>query len=91
MTAAPKRRAIRTKANKKTPAKRAAPSRQSSKLDQLVNALRTPKGATLADLMKLTGWQAHTVRGFISIAGSKQGLKIESFRSEDKERTYRIA
>ena len=46
---------------------------------------------TLAEIMKFTGWQAHTVRGFISIAGSKQGLKIESVRGEDKQRTYRIA
>ena len=40
---------------------------------------------------RLTGWQAHTVRGFISIAGSKQGLKIESFRNDDKARTYKVS
>jgi hypothetical protein len=41
--------------------------------------------------MEATAWQAHTVRGFISLAMKKQGLKIESFRGEDKQRTYRIS
>jgi hypothetical protein len=90
MAAAPKRRTVRTKANKKTTPKRAAPSRQSSKLDQVVNALRTPKGATIADLMKLTGWQMHSVRG--AIAGAlkkKRGLKVIS-EKVGEERVYRI-
>ena len=50
----------------------------------------SPQVHLLVDAMKHTGWQAHTVRGFISIAGSKQGLKIESSRGEDKVRTYRV-
>ena len=53
--------------------------------------LRRPKGATLQEIMKTTGWQAHTVRGFVSGALiEKQGLKVASFRSENKERTYRV-
>jgi len=53
--------------------------------------MRRAKGVTLAEIMEGTGWQAHTVRGFISAAlGKKMGLKVESFRSEDKERTYRV-
>jgi len=35
--------------------------------------------------------QAHTVRGFVSILGSKGGEKIESSKHSDGERTYRIA
>jgi hypothetical protein len=46
---------------------------------------------TLAQIREATGWQAHTVRGFVSILGSKGGEKIESFRSAAGERTYRIA
>jgi Protein of unknown function (DUF3489) len=39
----------------------------------------------------MTGWQAHTVRGFVSgTLIKKLGLKIESFRNEAKERCYRI-
>ena len=32
--------------------------------------------------MKTTGWQKHTVRGFISILGSKGGVKVTSTRRE---------
>jgi hypothetical protein len=49
------------------------------------------KGATLAELMKATDWQAHSVRGFISTGGKKHGLKIESAKNEAGERIYRIA
>jgi len=38
--------------------------------------------------MALTEWQAHTVRGFVSILGSKGGEKIESFQNAAGERTY---
>ena len=41
--------------------------------------------------MKATGWQPHTVRGFVSILGKKGGDKIESSKSTDSERTYKIA
>ena len=41
--------------------------------------------------MKATGWQAHTVRGFVSgTLIKKMGLRVESFRAEDHARTYRI-
>jgi hypothetical protein len=47
-------------------------------------------GATLPEIMKATDWQKHTVRGFVSILGSK-GTKIESTNDEKGGRTYRIA
>jgi hypothetical protein len=40
--------------------------------------LKAAKGAALAEIMATAGWQAHTVRGFVSILGSKGGEKIES-------------
>jgi len=41
--------------------------------------------------MNATGWQAHSVRGFISGAlGKKLRLKIESFKNSRGERAYRI-
>ena len=49
------------------------------------------KGATLAEIMKATDWQAHSVRGFISTAGKKHGIKIESAKNDAGERTYKIA
>jgi hypothetical protein len=52
--------------------------------------LRTPEGATLGTLMKVTRWQAHSVRGFLSAKVSKHlGLPLESFRREG-ERVYRL-
>jgi hypothetical protein len=42
--------------------------------------------------MKATGWQPHSVRGFISGAlGKKMGLTVDSVRREDGERVYAIA
>jgi len=73
-------------------AKRGAPAgREGSKKAEVVELMRRPSGATLAEIIELTGWQSHTVRGFVSgTLVTKLGLKVESFRSEDKERTYRI-
>ena len=53
--------------------------------------MKRAKGATLAEIMEATGWQKHTVRGFVSILGSKGGEKIESSKNAAGERTYRIA
>lgn len=53
--------------------------------------MKRAKGATLAEIMEATGWQAHTVRGFVSILGSKGGEKVESSKSDKGERTYHIA
>ena len=42
--------------------------------------------------MKATGWQAHSVRGFISgTLGTKMGLRVNSERREDGERLYTLA
>ena len=49
-------------------------------------------GVTLKDIMEVTGWQAHSVRGFISgTLGKKMGLTVGSAKSEKGERTYTIA
>jgi hypothetical protein len=48
------------------------------------------KGATLAEIMKAVQWQAHSVRGFISTAGKKQGIKIEFVKNEAGDRVYKI-
>ena len=66
-------------------------AREGSKKSEVLELMRRSKGATLAEIMKATGWQAHTVRGFVSgTLIKKLGLKVKSFRSEDKERTYRV-
>jgi hypothetical protein len=63
----------------------------SSKKAEVVALLRRAKGVSLPEIQKLTGWQKHTVRGFVSLLGSKAGLKIISTRNEAGERTYRVA
>jgi len=50
-----------------------------------------PKGVTLAEIMKATDWQARSVRGFISTAAKKHGIKIESSKNEAGDRLYKIA
>jgi ribosomal protein L39E len=49
-------------------ATKASPGRRNpnSKRDQIVTLLRQPKGATLDVLVKTTGWQKHSVRGFLA-------------------------
>lgn len=60
------------------------------KLDKLVSLLSRPGGATIADLMAETGWQAHSLRGAIS--GSLKKTRKLAVTSEVVEgaRTYRI-
>jgi hypothetical protein len=43
-----------------------ATTRAGSKTAQILELLKQPDGATLKDIMSATGWQAHSVRGFIS-------------------------
>jgi hypothetical protein len=51
--------------------------------------LKRPGGATLKEIMKATGWQPHSVRGFLSgTIGKKMGLKVESTKTESGERSY---
>jgi hypothetical protein len=64
---------------------------RSNKKAEVISMTKRPKGATLPKIMETTGWQAHTVRGFVSILGSKGGEKIESSKNSAGERTYRIA
>jgi len=67
-----------------------AASPATTKTQKVIALLKRPSGATLAQIMKLTGWQSHSVRGFISAQLSKRrGLRVRSFRREG-ERVYRI-
>jgi hypothetical protein len=71
--------------------KKATNSRQGSKTAKFLDLLKRSGGATNADLMKATGWQAHSVRGFISgVLGRKMGLKVTSTKVEDGERRYSL-
>ena len=68
------------------------PVREGSKKAKVIQMLQRPDGATLEGLMKATGWQAHSVRGFLSAALSKKmGLEVASAKRDDGQRVYRIA
>ena len=61
-----------------------------SKQDRVVTLLRQPRGATLDVLVKLTGWQKHSVRGFLAGTVRKK-LKLPLLSEKfDGIRTYRI-
>ncbi|MEP3303202.1 MAG: DUF3489 domain-containing protein [Roseibium sp.] len=57
-----------------------------SKLDALQKLLLRPNGASIAELMKATGWQQHSVRGAMAGALKKRGLKITSQKVDDVRR-----
>jgi uncharacterized protein DUF3489 len=78
---------------KKTPkgAQKAKRGREGSKSTTILDLLKRKDGATLKELMKVTGWQAHSVRGFLSgTVGKKMGLSVTSVKGQDGERTYSI-
>ncbi|NWF83030.1 MAG: DUF3489 domain-containing protein, partial [Bryobacteraceae bacterium] len=69
----------------------AKPAREGSKKAIVLELLRRPEGATLQEIMSVTGWMAHSVRGFLSGAlGKKMGLAIESIKTPDGARSYRL-
>jgi hypothetical protein len=52
--------------------------------------LRSPKGATIAAMMKATGWQHHSVRGFLAgVVRKKLNLNLDSKKIDDS-RVYSI-
>src|SRR5260370_22199758 len=63
---------------------------RTNKKAEVIALMKRAKGVTLAEIMKVTGWQAHTVRGFVSILASKGGEAIESSKNAEGDRTYRI-
>jgi len=80
------------KAAAKKPAKperKATAPRAESKGAKILDMIARAKGATLAEIMKATDWQAHSVRGFISIAAKKHSINIESSKNDAGDRVYK--
>ncbi|MEQ1714013.1 MAG: DUF3489 domain-containing protein [Hyphomicrobium sp.] len=62
-----------------------------TKASVILDLLRSTRGATLADLMQATGWQAHSIRGFLSGTVAKRlGHTVRSERPHGGERRYHV-
>jgi uncharacterized protein DUF3489 len=62
-----------------------------SKQSHVIAMLQSPNGATIGAMMKATGWQQHSVRGFLAgVVRKRLKLKLDSKRVDD-ERVYRVA
>jgi Protein of unknown function (DUF3489) len=63
----------------------------SSKQARVIAMLQSPAGATIASMMKTTGWQQHSVRGFLAgVVRKRLKLKLGS-KKIDGNRVYQIA
>jgi len=65
-------------------------ARTDTKAARVITLLKQPAGATLKAIMALTGWQSHSVRGFITAqVRQKMNYRVQSFK-RGGERVYRI-
>ena len=89
---APKKEAkTSNKAVKPARTKEVSAPRAETKGAKIRDLIGRAKGATLAEIMKATGWQAHSVRGFISgTLGKKMGVTVQSEKNPEGERSYRL-
>ena len=75
---------------KNSPAKPSQPTKLLSKHDAILGLLRQDKGATLDALVKSSGWQKHSIRGFLAGTVRKK-LKLPLISEKvDGVRIYRI-
>ncbi|WP_297503824.1 DUF3489 domain-containing protein [Ferrovum sp.] len=67
-------------------------TRENSRQALVIAMLKRPEGATIAQIVGVTGWQQHTIRGtFAGVIKKKLGLFLTSDKLEGGERVYRIA
>ena len=66
-------------------------ARAGTKKAHIIRLLERPNGATVAEIMRATDWQPHTVRGFISRALVHDlGLQVARFKREKGQPAYRL-
>jgi Protein of unknown function (DUF3489) len=68
------------------------PRTKPTKADRLLKLLKSKRGVTLMQLQEASGWQAHSVRGFLSgTVKTRLGLKLVAETGTDGKRRYRVA
>ncbi len=75
----------------KPKAKKAAAGKSRSKTEQVLILLGRAAGASIPEMMKSTGWQAHSIRGFLAGSLKKKGHAVSSQVDESGVRRYRLA
>jgi hypothetical protein len=77
-------------ATAETKANAAKPGARSGNMTaKILEMLKRPGGASARELLKATGWQPHSLRGFLSgTVGKKMGLALTSTKGEGGERAY---
>ena len=82
--------AIRTHAAQ-PPAPKPPIPRTGTKQAQIITLLQRPEGATIAEIVEATGWQAHSARGMISGALKKKlGLPVTSEKVDGRGTVHRL-
>jgi Protein of unknown function (DUF3489) len=90
-----KTKVAQAKGRKKKPAAPGGISKRSTgavtKQEAVLDLLRQARGSTIPAIMKATGWQQHSVRGFFAgVVRKKLGLTLKSEKPNDGDRIYRI-
>jgi hypothetical protein len=69
-----------------------APTKSTTKTQICIGLLKRRKGASIQELQEVTGWQAHSVRGFLSgTVRTKLGLDVTSRQVGDRGRVYQVS
>ncbi len=87
------RKRARHSAVKTTPTQTSAVKskiKATTKTETLLALLKRSSGVTTTELMSASGWQNHSVRGFLAGAVKKKGLVLSSKKQADGSRRYRI-